>query len=492
MPFLQLTDGPTHVGWECASQRARAVTGGASRRGVHTALLARVLPGVLAGVLTGPLLHAVTPLALAAQGAAAVQTDADHYTRYELLAPGSSKFRIIYEVSATTAGATRYFNPIRKGSVATDEAVYDRMTGKPLPWEVVEGSVARSGGVRTGDDGTQYIMVTLPRPVPREGEVRVRIDKTYEDARSYVTGGDTLVYTRPLGIRKNAVVLPQGYEVTAVNYPSQVRREPDGRIAVSYINTGIGEVPYVVKGRRVRWPAGGPPHREDGAARSPAPNQSNASGTATAAPTPATPTSAATPPPSAADVLRDARLAERAHQDREIVYFLQPPETNAFDLYHDYTESRPGVDKYLNVVRAGSRVSRPAARVLDTGEELHPRTLRGGEITAAGVDIGQPIDATTEVVVIPFAPVKTGESVRLRISETYTDPARYRLVSGMLVWDRAFGRPANAMLLPAGWALTNCSVPASVSLAADGRIRLDFTNPRNDEISVLVTALRRE
>jgi hypothetical protein len=42
------------------------------------------------------------------------QTDADHYTRYELLAPGSAKFRIIYEVTATTAGATRYFNPIRR------------------------------------------------------------------------------------------------------------------------------------------------------------------------------------------------------------------------------------------------------------------------------------------------------------------------------------------------------------------------------------------
>jgi hypothetical protein len=50
-----------------------------------------------------------------------VQTDADHYTRYELLAPGTAKFRIIYEVTATTAGATRYFNPIRRGSMATDE-----------------------------------------------------------------------------------------------------------------------------------------------------------------------------------------------------------------------------------------------------------------------------------------------------------------------------------------------------------------------------------
>ena len=36
-------------------------------------------------------------------------------------------------------------------------------------------------------------------------------------------------------------------------------------------------------------------------------------------------------------------------------------ETNAFSLYHDYTESREGTDKYLNVVRTGSTVSKPSA-----------------------------------------------------------------------------------------------------------------------------------
>jgi len=35
------------------------------------------------------------------------------------------------------------------------------------------------------------------------------------------------------------------------------------------------------------------------------------------------------------------RLWERAHHDREIVYFLQQPETHAFRLYQDYTESSP-------------------------------------------------------------------------------------------------------------------------------------------------------
>jgi hypothetical protein len=197
----------------------------------------------------------------------------------------------------------------------------------------------------------------------------------------------------------------------------------------------------------------------------------------------------ATPPTLGAN--RSGRLSERARQDREIVYFLQPPETHAFDLYHDYTESRPGVDNYLNIVRGGSKVSNPSALILDTGETLVVETLRGTKITEAKIDIGEPVTAQSEVVVIRFAPVKQGQSVRLRISETYTDPNRYGVVGDELVWDRAFGRPANAMVLPAGWYLTNCSIPATVSVQPDGRVRLDFVNPRNDNVEVLVTARRR-
>ena len=47
------------------------------------------------------------------------------------------------------------------------------------------------------------------------------------------------------------------------------------------------------------------------------------------------------------------------------------------------------------------------------------------------------------------------------------------------------------MVLPAGWYLTNCSIPATVSVIDDGRVRLDFVNPRNDNVEVLVTARRR-
>lgn len=186
-----------------------------------------------------------------------------------------------------------------------------------------------------------------------------------------------------------------------------------------------------------------------------------------------------------------ARFAERAAQTRDIVYFLRQPETHTFDLYHDYTETREGADKYVNVVRAGSTASNPSAFILDTGEPLTTKFLKGEQITRAGLDIGDPVTPETEAVVIPFPAVKKGQSVRLRISETYTDSARYRVEGDELIWDRGFGRPTNTVVLPAGWYLAFSAVPATVSLTDDGRVRLDFVNPRLDEIQVLIVARRR-
>ncbi len=380
------------------------------------------------------LLALAAPIALRSQPAR--QTQSDDYTRYELLAPGSGKFRILYEVTATTAGATHFFNVIRRGSVASDERVTDARTGRALTFDIVSGAVARDGGVRNADSAGQYIRVTLARPVPADGEVRLLIDKTYYDTASYRAAGDSLVFDRSLGIKRNAVVLPSGYELISSNYPSQILQEPDGRIKISFWNNTPAEAPLVLRARRVGAPA----------ARA-----------------------------SSLTSQQLRRLDERAHQTREIVYLLQQPETHAFDLFHDYTETRPGVDRYLNVVRAGSAVSNPRAVLLDTGEELRFDVQRGD----------------SEVVVFHFPPAKPGESVRLRMFETYTDSARYTVKGDELVWDRAFGRPANAVVLPAGWVLTNSSIPATVSQLPDGRIRLDFINARLDEIAVLITARRR-
>jgi hypothetical protein len=395
--------------------------------------------------------RAVTPPA--APPAAQAQAEgpvreADEYTRYELLEPESAQFHILFEVTAIEPGATVYFNPIRKGSAASGESVRDPATAQPLPFEVVSGEEARATGLPEADPAGSYIRIHLPRPVPQEGGIRLLIEKTYKDPQSYLRkGADRIVFSRTLGIRRNSIVLPAGYELTACNAPAQVLTEPDGRSSVSFMHTGPEAFPLVLEARRT--------------ARAGAPSAAG-----------------------------DERLSERAHQDREIVYFLQPPETHAFDLYHDYTESRPGVDRYLNIVRKGSTASKPSARNLDTGEELRVETLRGDAVPKSDAD-DEEIPPDADVVVAHFAPVPAGGSVRIRIAETYTDPKSYRLDGDELVFDRTFGRPRNAVVLPAGWSLTSTSIPALISETSDGRIRLDFVNPRPDEIAVLIKARRR-
>ncbi|HMD18274.1 MAG TPA: hypothetical protein VKH18_16525, partial [Terriglobales bacterium] len=178
------------------------------------------------------------------------QTETDEYTRYELLSLESASFVIHYEVTATTAGAKYYFNPIRKGSVASGESVSDVMTRQPLRFEVVSGEQAVTDPLMKGEDtSVDYIQVTLARPVPSEGQSRLLILKTYKDAKSYYREGDAIVFNRPLSIPRNSVVLPAGYELVSCNIPSQVLPEPDGRIAISFMNGSGLEAPLIVKAK---------------------------------------------------------------------------------------------------------------------------------------------------------------------------------------------------------------------------------------------------
>ncbi|HEX8280776.1 MAG TPA: hypothetical protein VF551_05330, partial [Chthoniobacterales bacterium] len=194
------------------------------------------------------------------------------------------------------------------------------------------------------------------------------------------------------------------------------------------------------------------------------------------------------PPPAKGPTERE-RLSERAHQDRDIVYFLQEPATHAFRLSHDYTEAREGTDRYLNVVRTGSKVAEPSGMILDTGEAMKVEVLTGAKLKEAKIDAGEEkIAPDQQVVVFRFPPVKKGESVRLRISETYTAPESYRLEGDELVFERSLGRPRNSVVLPRGWYLTACSIPAVVRQTPDGLTRIDFVNGRPDSISVLLKA----
>ena len=386
----------------------------------------------------------LAPLMGSARGEVPRQQEADGYTRYELLVPDSHKFRISYEVTATTPGATAFYNPIRPGSAASDEQVLDRATGKPLRFEEVDGGVAAAAGVEDAKPENRFIKVSLARAVPPDGGGgRIEINKTYEDAASYHDDGATIVFERSLGIKRNAVVLPLGYVLVACNYPAQVLRQSDGRIAIAFWNVTPAPAPLVLTPRKASLPQ------------------------------------------TASSVTVD----ERAHQSRNIVYYLDAPETHAFRLTHDYTETKVGSATYVNIVRAGSTVSNPSARDLDTGQTLSSETIRGDAVHRAEPDATD-INTSTVAVLFRYPEIKPGESRRLRFSETYTDPVRYRLVGDELLWHRALGRADNAIVLPQGWMVTNSSIPATVSRTPDDRVRLDFLNPRNDEIDVLLTAKR--
>jgi hypothetical protein len=178
---------------------------------------------------------------------------ADEITVYDLLAPATHAFDIVYDVSATRAGAAYFCNPIRPGSIASKERVVDRASGKPLQFEMVNGRAAKASGcvaAATADDA-QFLRVTLARPVPDRAETRIRIYKTYTDPPSYYENAGGLVFDRPLGIKRNVVILPKGYELVGSASPAMVSMESDGRVRVSFLNDRDDQLPVKIAGRKL-------------------------------------------------------------------------------------------------------------------------------------------------------------------------------------------------------------------------------------------------
>ena len=178
---------------------------------------------------------------------------ADELTVYDLLAPATHKFAIIYDVSATREGAPYYLNPIRRGSVADKERVVDRATGQELKFDIVDGKTAKEagmGGRNTADDD-QFLRVHLLKPVAKGSETRIRIYKTYTDAASYNEKDGGLVWERPLGIKRNVVILPRGYELTASASPAVVSTDSDGRVRLSFLNDRDDQLPVKIAARRI-------------------------------------------------------------------------------------------------------------------------------------------------------------------------------------------------------------------------------------------------
>jgi len=190
-------------------------------------------------------------------------------------------------------------------------------------------------------------------------------------------------------------------------------------------------------------------------------------------------------------IAQGMQVSERAYQDREILYELQAPETHAFRITHDYTERKEGERYYFNVVRAGSHVTDPESIDLDSGENLKWETISGKQVKERKLPLRDPQDDSEVVVTYLARPVGKGESTRLRLKETYTDPKSYYLDGEEMVWDRTFGRLRNTVVLPPGWYLTALASPGTIQTLPDGRVSVYVVNTRSDEVRVYLRARRR-
>jgi hypothetical protein len=159
----------------------------------------------------------------------------DNHTEYDLLDPSTHRFAIVYFLTERRVGATVVLNQTRSGSAGSDIAVFDPMSGDPLKFEYLTGAeLSADGTPGRFDPQEHYIRAHLPRPVREGSEGRVKILKTYMDEKSYFSQGEDIVFTRSLGIARNAIVLPKDYNLVSSNVAAQILALSDGRLKISF------------------------------------------------------------------------------------------------------------------------------------------------------------------------------------------------------------------------------------------------------------------
>ena len=108
----------------------------------------------------------------------------------------------------------------------------------------------------------------------------------------------------------------------------------------------------------------------------------------------------------------------RAEQDREITYWLLPPETHQFRISHDFNVTRPGQSSVHSFVRKGSVVSTSEIYNLDTGEKLATHQVTGKSVNALGYYTTRTEDDTVVVQGDLSHPLAASQSARVRVIET--------------------------------------------------------------------------
>ena len=90
-------------------------------------------------------------------------------------------------------------------------------TGERLTTKIMTGAELAAAKIDAGEpvDRDAQVVVIPFSPVMAGHNMRLRISETYTAPASDRMEGDTLVFDRSLGRPRNAVVLPEGWYVTA-------------------------------------------------------------------------------------------------------------------------------------------------------------------------------------------------------------------------------------------------------------------------------------
>ena len=185
--------------------------------------------------------------------ASAQPAESDDYTRYELLAPETAQFRIVYEVTATTPGRGFLLqsDPQGQRGDATRPST-TASSGKPLRFEVVSGADARAAGA-----GERRPRHALHQGAPAAAGAERRRGCACASTRPTTTPRATSSRATAWCSRGRSAsgatrsCCPLGHELVACNVPAQVLQEADGRIKVSFMNPGPDAASVVVKARRL-------------------------------------------------------------------------------------------------------------------------------------------------------------------------------------------------------------------------------------------------
>ena len=267
----------------------------------------------------------------------------DNHTEYDLLEPGTHQFAIVYFLTERRVGATVVLNQTRSGSAGSDVAVFDPVTGEPLKFEYLTGAELTADGT-TGrfDPQEHYIRAHLTRPVREGSEGRVRILKTYMDEKSYFAQGDDIVFTRSLGIARNAIVLPKDYNLVSSNVAAQVLALPDGRLEISFEHDNGYAADVAIRARK-----------------------------------------------RGAAVRSTLAVVDRNFDFSKTMYDLEGPESHRVTVTHEYLETQPGTRSKVWFLDR-TPLTGVAVTDVDTGEAVKLTQEKGATFAALAVPIAKP------------------------------------------------------------------------------------------------------